>query len=360
VNRSKQKGFSLIELMLAMVLGLMLIGGMFTVFTGGLRSSELNQTMARLQSNARFALDMISSDVRMAGFQGCASQRSATLKISTATSPTANLEQTAINGFVVGASSWTPAKPSGYTPPTGVGAPIAGTHALLVQYAALPGNTLKSSMSGRNDQIAISGNAASLFAGDYALISNCDSADLFKIASLSGSGDDQLVQPDESLSQAYAFRLDAVQVTRIMPFVSALYYIGSTERTNNAGDAIRALYLQTFPYDLVNNPPVELIEGVDQLQLSFGVRQPDNSQSFHAPGDAGLISRNVDIIDLGLLMSSNKRLQTNAVDTVYYVANQPLSAVNAASANTPGVYPKDSRMRLPINSRVKIRNRFPL
>lgn len=359
MTQRSQTGFSLIELMLAMVMGLMLIGGMFTIFTGGLRSSELNQTMASLQSNARFALDLIGNDVRMAGFQGCASTRSSSLKIRTNPAPTNNMQATAIAGFKVGMGAWSPAQPAGYIAPVGIGAPIIGTHALLLQYASLPGNRLEESMVKNTDPITIKGKAENLYANEYAVISNCDSADLFKVTSLANSGANHKIQPDQSLSQAYIFRAESKQVTRVMPFINALYYVGDTNRTNGSGDQIRALYLQTFPYDQVNNPAVELIEGVDQLQLNFGVRQADNSMSFHAAGDAAIVPRNVDIIEIGLLMSSTKRLRSGNDESIYFLANQKMTGASSGVSGD-AVYPDDMRMRLPINSRVKIRNRFPL
>jgi len=42
----KNSGFSLIELMIAMVLGLMLSAGIFSVFSGNKRSTDLNSAMA--------------------------------------------------------------------------------------------------------------------------------------------------------------------------------------------------------------------------------------------------------------------------------------------------------------------------
>ena len=66
-----QRGFSLIELMIAMTLGLMLILGVTQVFLGSKRSFVMQQQVAALQENARFMLTRISRDVRQAGLFGC-------------------------------------------------------------------------------------------------------------------------------------------------------------------------------------------------------------------------------------------------------------------------------------------------
>ena len=66
-----QAGLSLVELMVAMTLGLLLLSGMIAVFSGNQRSAELNTAMANLQESARFALSRMSKDMRLAGHQGC-------------------------------------------------------------------------------------------------------------------------------------------------------------------------------------------------------------------------------------------------------------------------------------------------
>ena len=66
-----QRGFGLIELMIAMALGLILILGVTQVFLNSKRSFVMQQQVAALQENARFMLTRISRDVRQAGMFGC-------------------------------------------------------------------------------------------------------------------------------------------------------------------------------------------------------------------------------------------------------------------------------------------------
>ncbi len=48
-----QRGFSLVELMVAMLIGLFVLGGGLAVFLGGHQSFRTNEGAARLQENAR-------------------------------------------------------------------------------------------------------------------------------------------------------------------------------------------------------------------------------------------------------------------------------------------------------------------
>jgi type IV pilus assembly protein PilW len=65
-----QKGVSLVELMVALVIGMVLIGGAVTVYVQSRNSYGVNETVARLQENARFALSIIEPDIRMSNYWG--------------------------------------------------------------------------------------------------------------------------------------------------------------------------------------------------------------------------------------------------------------------------------------------------
>ncbi len=66
----REKGLTLIELMLAMVIGVFLLMGTLTVFTQSRANFRVSDSIARLQENARFALDTIEPDLRLARFWG--------------------------------------------------------------------------------------------------------------------------------------------------------------------------------------------------------------------------------------------------------------------------------------------------
>ena len=69
-----QAGLSLIELMIAMVLGLTLMAGALQVFLGSKKSFMYNEETGSMQEGARYAMEFITRDARMAGYFGCGSQ----------------------------------------------------------------------------------------------------------------------------------------------------------------------------------------------------------------------------------------------------------------------------------------------
>ncbi|MDR2366027.1 MAG: prepilin-type N-terminal cleavage/methylation domain-containing protein [Zoogloeaceae bacterium] len=67
-----QGGFTLVELMVSAVIGLIVLLAVSYAFIGGRHAYVLNSELMRMQENARVALESIRRDVRMAHFHGCA------------------------------------------------------------------------------------------------------------------------------------------------------------------------------------------------------------------------------------------------------------------------------------------------
>lgn len=68
--RGRQAGLSLIELMVALTIGSLLIAGTVFVYIQSRNSYGVNETVARLQETARYALSVIEPDVRMSSYWG--------------------------------------------------------------------------------------------------------------------------------------------------------------------------------------------------------------------------------------------------------------------------------------------------
>ena len=77
MQRSGQAaGFGLIELMIAMVLGLIVLGAAIAVFQSNQRSYSANEGQNRVQENARAAYEMVTRDIRATGGSACSSESS--------------------------------------------------------------------------------------------------------------------------------------------------------------------------------------------------------------------------------------------------------------------------------------------
>lgn len=82
-QKLENAGYSLIELMVTMLIGLIILNGVFQIVIASKRSSIDHQEISYIQENARFALDIISRDVRMAGYLGCANRNTQQVNVIT-------------------------------------------------------------------------------------------------------------------------------------------------------------------------------------------------------------------------------------------------------------------------------------
>lgn len=64
----RQHGLSLVELMIAMTLGLLIVGGMGALFVQNKGSYTQDEQVARMQEDARYALNSIVDDIELIGF----------------------------------------------------------------------------------------------------------------------------------------------------------------------------------------------------------------------------------------------------------------------------------------------------
>ena len=366
------RGFSLVEMMIAMTVGLFLISSMIAVFVGNKRTSEVNTAMANIQENARFALDSIARDARVSGFQGCIDINSEQLMIRSNNAPVTadGLQATSTHASVINTDgSWTPASPIGFTPSTTF-PQVTGTHALTLQFGdqrvasldepmivtgtVIPSKALPVKLDRPISEMGLN-------VGDLAVISNCDVGDLFTVTT--GSADSTLVHAasgdnngnaSANLSIAYGLNDTLIQ-TRVMKLNTNVYYIGDTGLENANGDTITALYRQTWPFE-ASNPPTEIVQGVEDLRVSFGIRSANDTLSYLAPDAAGFNPTNIESLQVGILMNSFDRVSQDDDSSTYELAGQPVYSSTKYTTAT-SVHSGDKRFRLAFNTTIKIRNR---
>lgn len=88
----KTKGFSLTELLVAMALGLVVLGSLYTLFTVQNKQLVNQESIVEMQQNARMGMELMSREIRMAGFNPTA----------TLTKCAGTLPNTLINSSCVG------------------------------------------------------------------------------------------------------------------------------------------------------------------------------------------------------------------------------------------------------------------
>ncbi|MEE9320316.1 MAG: PilW family protein [Granulosicoccus sp.] len=364
-NNRTISGFSLVELLVAMTLGLMLLSGMIAVFSGNKRSSEANTAMANIQESARFALNAIAQDARSSGYQGCIDTNRGKVTPQADSAPVVadSLRATAATGALVNTDgSWDPVSPIGYTPST-VFPPIAGTHSLMFQFGKSDNTRLSDQMKVGTTQ-SLAGplklvNDIKLKVGDLAIVSNCETGDLFQVTAVSDNGKTISHAASGNISGNLKFAYgseDTRSQTTVMKFMSNIYYVGNTGLTNENNDVITALYQQSLPFES-DNPPIELIQGVENMRVAFGIRDSGGSMHYLPPDVTGFDPTRVESIQIGLLMNSWDQVSQSNDSNTYTLAGQPIYSATASSGSNVTTHAGDKRYRLAFNTTIKIRNR---
>jgi type IV pilus assembly protein PilW len=68
--RHSQSGLSLVELMVALLVGMILLGGLIQVYLSNKQSYNAQEQLARMQEGGRFAMELITRDLRRSGYWG--------------------------------------------------------------------------------------------------------------------------------------------------------------------------------------------------------------------------------------------------------------------------------------------------
>jgi len=123
-------GLALVEIMIALALGLMVIAALGQLYSGSRQSYRLSDALARLDENGRFAVDFLANDIRMAGYLSCGGESA---RIGNSVNPPVNsgdnwiYDTRGLAGYDGGAGS----------PPTSFNDRVPGTDILIVRRASL-------------------------------------------------------------------------------------------------------------------------------------------------------------------------------------------------------------------------------
>lgn len=69
-GRARQRGVSLVEISVALFIGMFLLAGALTIYANGRGTLEITERVSRMQETARYALELIEPDIRAAGYWG--------------------------------------------------------------------------------------------------------------------------------------------------------------------------------------------------------------------------------------------------------------------------------------------------
>lgn len=387
----RSSGFSLIELLIALAIGAVLVLGLVEVFAASRVAYQMAEGVGRVQENARFAMDYLQRDVRMAGHMGCVNDEARFLTnpagFRNAIDPVAHPEldyAMAIQGYEAAGTGPgdTFALPdyddADYTPTAWAGAstspplpgyianltpaPIAGSDIVALRYLSAEGIPVTSFAAGATTTITVdkgrwdaviadNGYAAPSLLG----IADCLNATTFQATSNPTSAGSFTVE-DSGLN---ALSLETDNFTQGQAVLhraeSAVFYIGRNA-TSGQPSLYRARYTAAAgsgALTLVGGAPEELVEGVENVQLIYGV----DDQTDPAQPPTGYVATQS-------VATSAMTWRRVGLVQVAFLARSPERAAAGTALNSPRLLgvtmtpPEDGRLRTVYESTIALRNRL--
>jgi type IV pilus assembly protein PilW len=396
-------GFTLVELMVALALGMLLAVAMTYVYLNSRTAFSRQQQLSSIQQNVRIAFDYLSSDARMVGHMGCFTGSPmtsppfyndlVTTDIRTNfqlgiegyeyTNPSANAYPIGSNtpNDITAAGNWaTNAAPTtaaavpitliagtglGLTPGTDVLVirTVAGRPVSLAATANSPAGqtTLSIETASGNSTFCRDGTtkkASGFCAGSHGLIASCTRARAFKVNS---------IVPGTALSTPSTLTLAAsmgsdpqytVGASEVFPMQTIVYFV----KKSSSGTST-SLYRRIFDGASADCPTCdpalglqqELIEGVENLQVRYGVDtttpEPDGVVDAYVAANGVTDWSRVVAVRMGLLIRSTVPIEADLASAL--PASAPVNGVAVTYPTTGSKY--DRRV---FTTTVAVRNKI--
>jgi type IV pilus assembly protein PilW len=286
----RARGFSIVELMVAVTLALIVTAAVMAAFLGS-RSSFMNTTgTAAVSDNGRFALDFLQTAVRGAGYMACNTTHSQlTLLQGMPSSVYYNYGQplggyeasnTVSNSYTVTEPPVTPDASSGdwlassgpAWPGGGLDPALAGTviknSDVLVVYSTLrttyPPAIVTNIANGATSFTVL--NPYNLAANQIAAISDCAKSAVFRISQVNGTT--VSLATGSPGNNASTFPVSFEMGAQVTPIDTTVYYIGK------GADGDGALFVNDLngtvgPFSA--NTASELVSDIESMQVLYGV-----------------------------------------------------------------------------------------
>lgn len=253
-----QRGLSLVELMVAMTLGLILLAGLSQIFVSNKQAFVLSQAQAAVQESGREAAILLGRDIRNADYWGCLT-RNSTIASNLNASPADSLLNFDQGLHIVEDTD-------------GQNLIIDGSHVITVRGIDPSAAMTVAKMPAANAAALHLSDASAIQPGDVLLVSDCESANLFQATNVNTNvvvhntgnqfapGNAIKLMPRKYSDNARVLRPSVLRYSvRMEPDGERSLVLERPRLQGNSGDA--ATGVQT----------VEMVRGVRDIRTLIGV-----------------------------------------------------------------------------------------
>lgn len=337
-----QRGLTLVEVMVAMTIGLVLLGGVVTVMSSSQNTYRVNEAMARVQESARYAFQLLSHDIRMAGYRGCVGDVVAMTNVLTDSTGFLWRFDQPLEGFeATGANSWEPALPTGDPNPLPkpmkgrdilVIKGVEGSHAKVISHASKSADLEIKLDSDFGKELQNYFDKPPNDPSFTVLASNCQGATVFQVTGIGSASGRITLEHKGELN----FKEDLGQVFNngeVARISTRSYYI----RANPGG--IPSLYRKKG-----SERAEELVEGIEDMQIQYG-EDTDEDRA------ADVYRKASEVVNWEAVVSVRIDLLVQSVEDG--IASQPQTYTFNNETKTPA----DRRLRQAFSTVISLRNR---
>lgn len=325
----KNKGFTLVELMVAIAIGTFMLGVMGKVLLDMKKTSITQTNIQKIQNDVNFSMEKINRDLRASGFRGCVSTYDTSLSwvnfvnaSGTSSYPSSMIP---IQGNY-GSAGFSPGLDSSLT---GLN-PLNNFDVLTIRETVGEPLILTTDMSNPSSVMIVSGGAnTTLSVSDFAIISSCSATSLFKVSSVNST---QITSTNGSgIGNTFAAG------SQIYNYKTIVYYVASDGSKNN-------LYRKYG-----NNTPELVVTNVDKFRVLYGL-DTDGDTNVDKYSFANNVSnfKQVVSVKLGIVIKGDDR-NTIGTDKGFYSYNFFGTSFS----------PNDSIIRKVIYINSSLRNKLP-
>lgn len=260
-QRRSEVGFTLVELLVAMLLGVTLLFGVTQLFNNGRESVRLQTAMASIQDGGRIAIELLSRDIRNADFSGCLRDRTLLTNGLQGFTSGSNYEYFDLPTVAGQVADGTLSFGDGKNKKT----VVANTHTLQIVTAqpVCEGTfNLAADQGASSDDLTLSGACpGGIKNGTVLMVNNCRSGEIFIKTGGTGPaiehGDIDKFDGVGNASKQFR-ELYGTDSSVFQPLVYT-YFVAPGQNTSNA------------LFRMEDNTIYELIPNVDNFELAFGI-----------------------------------------------------------------------------------------
>ena len=349
--KETQAGFSVVELMVALLLGLFLMGGVTGMYVSGKQTYRMTDNLSRLQESMRFSLDFISQDIRMAGYTPC---RVTPLVNNVINGSGASWFLDYFNFGIRGFEGGVDVIP--------VASAATNSDAVVIMKASNFNSTLDfSGVTLGHDPAANLFTLSNGFSnsdferGRIAIACDPRQAAMFQILDANAGtqtisyGVSTNIIPGNSTTSIGTFGEDAI----VASYKPVIYFIRQSTHNPNVNSLWRSNLEAVGPPAGINTAQMgaeELLEGIESMQILYG---EDASATKDQIVDRFVTANNVtdwqDVVSvrMGILMATGEEVTAQVDTNSYNIAGTMVAA--------PGT---DKKLRYAVNTTINIRNRI--